>query len=218
MADAAIIFPLLLLAAAVVAAGRTVLVRAVQAYLAQGFLLAAYLALAGALSGHHGLYGAALTVLAGKGIILPWLLLRFARQTSAQSPEEGSALGAGIAGVIGFTLGQFGLGELLRSIPGAAGLDPVVPFGLGAGLGLVAAALWVILAHRDTFKVALGVCLLENGAHLLLAAFAWSIPEILNLGAVADVIVAVWLLLYVGRRAEEATGVRSDAALDRLQG
>jgi len=218
VANAVIIFPLLLLATAVVAAGRTVLIRAVQAYLINGFLLAGYLALAGALSGHHGLYGAALTVLAGKGIILPWLLLRFARRTGDHSPEEGSAIGTGAAGVIGFTIGQFGLGALLRSVPGAAGLDPVVPFGLGAGLGLVLAALWVILAHRDTFKVALGVCLLENGAHLLLAAFAWSIPEILNAGAIVDVIIAVWLLLYVGRRAEEATGVRSDAALDRLQG
>lgn len=218
MANALLIFPLLLLGTAVLAAGQTVLQRAVQAYWVQGILLAAYIALAGGVSGHHALYLAALTVLVGKGIILPWLLLRFARRTGAQSPEVGSALGAAVAGVIGFTLGQFGLGELLRPVPGAAGLDPVVPFGLGAGVCLVAAALWVILAHRDTFKVALGVCLLENGAHLLLAAFAWSIPEILSAGAIVDVIIAVWLLLYVGRQAEEATGVRSDTALDRLQG
>jgi hydrogenase-4 component E len=218
MADALVVFPLLLLGTAVLAAGRTLLPRAVQAYWIQGLLLAAYLALAGLVSGQHALYGAALTFLAGKGIILPWLLLRFARRTSAQSPAEGSALGAAVAGVVGFTLGQFGLGELLRPIPGAAGLDPVLPFGLGAGLCLVVAALWVILAHRDTFKVTLGVCLLENGAHLLLAAFAWSIPELLSGGVILDVILAVWLLLYVGRRAEEATGVRSDAALDRLQG
>jgi len=191
--------------------------RFIGLYALQGLLIALTLLLSAVLSHQHALMGAALTILIAKACILPWLLLRFARATGAEelsTPPSGYA-GAVAAAVLGFAAGQFGLTALLSGVPGVA---TNVPYGLGAGLSAIAVALWTVLAHRDTFKVATGICLLENGAHLLLAAIAPTIPEIASVGIILDVILAVWLLLLVGRLAEEATGDRSDGALDQLRG
>lgn len=183
--------------------------RAVYAYGAQGLVLALYLAIAAAVGNERHLYGWAATILAAKGILLPYLAWRYARGAAAEGTRPAaSIIGAALAGLTGFALGH--------SLP--LGLEQAVPFGLGAGLGIVAIASWAVLTHRDTLKVALGICLLENGVHLLLATVAWTIPEIVSIGMVIDVILAIWLLFFVGRRAEEATGARTDAILNELKG
>lgn len=223
MGNALLLFPLLLLVTAVFVAERPAVQKAIQAYFVQGLLLALYLALSAANSGEHEVYGMAATILVAKGFILPWLLLRASRQTGGEeavAPRSGSTgtVAAAVVGLIGFAAGQWGLGGLLSGLHGVTGTHAIVPFGLGAALAVIAVSLWTVFAHRDTFKVALGICLLENGAHLLLAAFAWTIPEIASIGVVIDVILAIWLVLYVGRRAEESTGARSDSVLDQLRG
>lgn len=217
MLSLVLMIALLTVAVAVAVAECRQLTRAVWLYAAQGCLVALMLLLGAAWSELHGLVGSAVTILVAKAVILPLLVMRYARQgaPAEESPPAHGYLWAGAAALLGFLAGQYGLPLLLAGVTGAAAH---VPFGLAAGLGLVAAALRTILAHRDTLKVVLGVCLLENGAHLLMAAIAPTIPELVAIGVVLDVILAVWLLLVVGRRAEEVTGARDDGQLDQLRG
>jgi len=212
-----LIVALLAVASAVAVAECRQVTRAVWIYAAQGCLVALLLVLGAAASGLHGLVGSAVTILVAKAVILPLLVMRYARLTGSAevAPPAQGYLWAGAAALAGFLAGLYGLPLLLAGVPGAAAH---VPYGLAGGLGLAAVSLWTILAHRDMLKVVLGVCLLENGAHLLMAAIAPTIPELVAVGVVLDVIVAVWLLLLVGRRAEEATGVRDDGRLDHLRG
>lgn len=217
MASLILLSALLTTCAAVAVAECRQVTRAVWIYAAQGCLVALMLLVGAAWSGLHGLIGTAVTILVAKAVVLPLLVMRYAR-LSAPAEFTPPALGylwAGVVALLGFLAGQFGLPLLLAGVPGA---DAHVPYGLAGGLGVAATALWTILAHRDMLKVVLGVCLLENGAHLLMAAIAPTIPELVAIGMVLDVIVAVWLLLVVGRRAEEVTGARDDGTLDHLRG
>jgi len=191
--------------------------RAVLLYAAQGALIALLLVLGAQVSGIHGLIGSAVTVLVAQAVILPLLVMRYARQgaPAEQQPPRMGYLWAGALTLAGFVAGEFLFPVLLEGIPGATAH---VPHGLAGGVALVVASLWTILGHRDMLKVVLGVCVLENGVHLLMAAIAPTVPELAAVGATLAVIVAVWLLLLVGRRAEEATGARDDGLLDRLRG
>lgn len=176
--------------------------RSTWAYTLQGWLLALYLALAGALGGTPALYGWAVTILISKGLILPLIFQRAGRAipmgSSGALPKNRLAA-AFLIGLAAFGAGASLLPPLLSGIPGVAS---TVPYGLGAGCGVMAVALWTILTHGHFFKAALGLGLLENGAHLCLAAVAWTLPEIASIGVVIDVILAVWILLWAGREAE----------------
>lgn len=217
MASAMLIVSLLVAASAALVAEIRQLPRAVLVYAAQGAGIALHLLLGAFASGFHGLMGYAATVLAAQAVVLPLLVMRYAREGAPadQAPPAMGHVWAGLAALAGFLAGEFLLPPVLAGIPGAAAH---LPHGLAGGLALVAAALWTILAHRDTLKVVLGVCVLENGVHLLMAAIAPTLPELAAIGAVLDVIIAVWLLLAVGRRAAEATGARDDGLLDSLRG
>jgi len=211
-----LIVSLLVTASAVLVAEDRQLPRAVLVYAVQGVGIALLLLLGANVSGIHGLMGSAATVLVAQAGLLPLLVMRYARggAPADQAPPAMGYLWAGSLALLGFLAGEFLLPSLLAGIPDAG----AVSYGLGGGLALVAAALWTILGHHDMLKVVLGVCVLENGVHLLMAAVAPTIPELAAIGAVLDVIVAIWLLLVVGRRAEEATGARDDGLLDHLRG
>ncbi|MFO7274397.1 MAG: hypothetical protein DIU55_005965 [Bacillota bacterium] len=190
---------------------------AVTAYAAQGFLLAGLLAAVASVGPVHHLFAWAVTLLISKGLIIPWIMYRYAATTGATDqeaePRLGRALLTGLLSLAVWYVGRDGLPWLLEGVQGAA---TAVPGGLGSAAAILVLALLGIITHRDTFKVAVAVGLLENGAHLFLACVAYTIPETISIAVVTDVILAVWLLLLVGREAERSTGVRTDTALDRV--
>ncbi|HEY3364094.1 MAG TPA: hypothetical protein VGK74_03430 [Symbiobacteriaceae bacterium] len=211
--------PLILLFTSILAAEIRLLKWSVTAYAVQGLVLAGVLAGAGWMSENEALFSWATTVLISKGIILPWLLSRYAGRT-AGAEEPGPAFGPGMFLASLIAVGGFAAGErfvpwALAEVPGAA---IGIPAGAGAAVGIMAVALWTLLTHRDTLKVVIGICLLENGVHLLLASVASSIPETAGIGIVTDVVLSIWLLLLVGRQAESAAGTRTDSVLDQLRG
>lgn len=186
----------------------------VAAYAAQGFVLALTLACGAAVSSVSHLYVWAVTLVISKGLIIPWIMLQYAKATGgmeAAEPRLGRVSGAVLLALIVWYLGGAGLNWVMQGIPSAA-----VPGGLAAAAALIALALYGLFTHRDTFKVAVAVGLLENGAHLFLACLAYTLPELISIGVVADVILAIWLLLLVGRGAEQSTGQRTDAVLDQV--
>lgn len=188
----------------------------VISYALQGFAMAATLAVAAGLSGIPHLYAWAVTLVISKGLLIPWIMSRYAVATRGEEQAEprlgrvcGAVLLAGAVWYAGITWMPW----LMEGVPGAA---TSVPGGLGAAAAIIALALYGIFTHRDTFKVAVAIALLENGAHLFLACVAFTLPELISIGVVADVILAVWLLLLVGREAEKATGERTDLVLDQV--
>jgi|GEM_PF-2413375 len=188
----------------------------VVSYAVQGFAMAATLAAAAGVSGISHLYAWAITLVISKGLLIPWIMLRYARATRGEDLAEprlgrfcGALLLAGAVWYAGITWMPW----LLEGVPGAVS---TVPGGLAAAAAIIAMALYGVLTHRDTFKVAVAIALLENGAHLFLACTAFTMPELISIGVVADVILAVWLLLLVGREAEKTTGERTDLVLDQV--
>ena len=57
--------------------------------------------------------------------------------------------------------------------------------------------LFCILVRRDAIKTVHGLCILENGIHLSLISLAPTLTETVLIGIVTDVVIAVYLLLYV---------------------
>lgn len=154
------LWPLELLVAAVLASELRAPRWAAAAYGAQGLLLAAWVA-------PHSV-GSAVLVLVGRGLILPWLVLR---GTVGARPWY-MALGGVAAGALGF----------------------VVPFVPPPAAVLLAVGTWIILTHRDRVRQVLGIGVVENGIHLLLPELGLA-AEAALLGAL---VVAVWLLLGSG--------------------
>ncbi len=60
-----------------------------------------------------------------------------------------------------------------------------------------ALGLYAVLTRRDAIKAVIGLCLLENAVHLSLVSLAPGLPETAVFGVATEVVVTVYLLLYV---------------------
>jgi hydrogenase-4 component E len=76
---------------------------------------------------------------------------------------------------------------------------------------------YAVLTRRDAIKVVIGVCMIENGAHLSLVSLANEMRETVLIGIVTDVVLAVLLLLYVIHGIEQQLGSRDTARLRSLR-
>jgi hydrogenase-4 component E len=74
-----------------------------------------------------------------------------------------------------------------------------------------------VLTRRDAIKVVIGVCLIENGAHLSLVSLAYDMRETVLIGIVTDVVLAVFLLLHLIHGIEEQLGSRDTTRLRALR-
>lgn len=202
---------LLMIVTSLLAVEWRMLPEAVRTYQVQSVLIALVFALYAYHLGNPALYYWSGTALVSKGIVVPWLLRRYVlkihdRETPPLLPIVPSlALGIGAAlAAFGWALRYHDDLVLLPSLAGE-------PYRMNSA---VAAAVLVIgfyalLTRRDAFKIVIGLCLLENGVHMGLISLAPSIPETALIGVVTDVVVSVWMLLYI------VTGVyRSAGSLD----
>ena len=57
--------------------------------------------------------------------------------------------------------------------------------------------IYAILTRRDAIKTVIGLCLLENGVHLSLVSLAPAMKETALAGIATEVVVTVYLLLYI---------------------
>jgi hydrogenase-4 component E len=68
---------------------------------------------------------------------------------------------------------------------------------LAVSLSIFFMGLYCILVRRDAIKTVHGLLILENGVHLSLVTLAPALRETALIGIVTDVVIAVWILLYV---------------------
>jgi len=78
----------------------------------------------------------------------------------------------------------------------AAMLEPARS-SLAVSFTIFALGLYILVTRRDAVKNVIGLCLLENGAHLSLVVLAPTLPGTLFIGLVTNVTLFVWVLIYV---------------------
>lgn len=188
---------------------------ATLAYLAQALLicglLVAYSTINEAL-----LYWAA-TALVTKAIIAPWLLWR---ATEGAEQETRPVIGFGLSAVLLIALlaAMYKLthahAALFVNVTG--GLAALAETNLAVAFTVFALGLYAILTRRDATKTVIGLCLLENGVHLSLVSLAPTIRETALAGIATEVVVTVWLMLFIIGGIREKFGTADTSRLTEL--
>jgi hydrogenase-4 component E len=75
-----------------------------------------------------------------------------------------------------------------------------------------------ILTQRNIYKQILGVCLMENGAHLTLALLAYNAPELVEVGVATDALFAVLLMVILGGQIYRTLHTLDSSDLTTLKG
>ncbi len=170
--------------------------RATVAYLFQALLICGLLLAYSALN--EALLYWAVTALVTKAVLVPWFLWR---ATQAMEEETKPIIGFGISAVLLIVL----LAILYRLTHAHAGLfisvtgelATLARTNLAVAFTVFSLGLYAILTRRDAIKTVIGLCLLENGIHLSLVSLAPQMRETALAGIATEVVVTVYLLLYI---------------------
>lgn len=169
----------------------------IVAYLCQALLIVGLLLSFAAVN--KALYWWAATAFVTKAILTPWFLFRALR--GVDDHELKPVIGFGPSAVIAalLMLGFFHLthGRGVFLAPTEMGQLGVFRTNLAVASTVFALGLYAVLTRRDAIKAVIGLCLLENGVHLSLVSLAPGLSETALFGIATEVVVTVFLLLYV---------------------
>jgi len=190
---------------------------AAVAYLFQALLIVALLATFA--SFNHALYWWAATALVTKAILIPWFLFRTIKKTQEieHSPIVGFVPSVVVAAVlmIGFFRLTHSQVDLLA--PTALAQEELFRTNLAVAATVFALGLYALLTRRDAIKTVIGLCLLENGVHLSLVSLAPGLSETALFGIASEVVITVFLLLYVIEGVYREFGTTDTFRLRELQ-
>ncbi|MDH7480582.1 MAG: NADH-quinone oxidoreductase subunit K [Armatimonadota bacterium] len=166
------------------------------AYLAQALLICGLL-FAYSTQNSALLYWA-VTALITKAVLVPWFLWN---ATAGHEQETKPLIGFGPSAVILIAL----LAIMYKLTHMHAGLfvaqtqelAEIANTNLAVAFTVFVLGLYAILTRRDAIKTVIGLCLLENGVHLSLVSLAPTIRETALAGIATEVVVTVYLLLYI---------------------
>jgi hydrogenase-4 component E len=191
--------------------------RAVLAYMAQALVMVAVIA--SFATRHPALWLWAGTAFVTKFALISWMLHRELRAGDEEEvpPWLGSWVSAFLIG--GLALAGYSLVHAYAHLLAPASLAGQEPYrtNVAVALTLLIVGLYAVLTRRDGFKVVIGVCLIENGAHLSLVSLAPGMHETVLIGIVTDVVVAVFLMLHLVHGMEEQFGSRDTSLLRSLR-
>ena len=191
--------------------------RALLAYMAQALVMVAVIACFAAY--HPALWIWAATAFVTKFALISWMLARALGGDDREcAPRVGSLASGVIVAVLAATV--YSLLHHSASFLAPTPLAEQEPFrtNVAVSLTLLFVGLYAIVTRRDAVKVVLGVCLMENGAHLSLVSLAATLRETVLIGVATDVVVAVYLLLALARAIERHLGDRDTSRLVTLRG
>ncbi len=170
---------------------------ATVAYLCQALLICGLL-VAYSVQNTALLYWAA-TALVTKAILVPWFLWR---ATSGAEQETKPIIGFGVSAVlliallsIMYKLTHMHAAAFIGTVTG--NLAAMAQTNLAVAFTVFVLGIYAILTRRDAVKTVIGLCLLENGVHLSLVSLAPGIEETALAGIATEVVVTVYLLLYI---------------------
>jgi|CZKW01.1.fsa_nt_gi hydrogenase-4 component E len=194
----------------------------VRLYAAQSALIAALAVLVGAVRHLPELYVLAAVTVALKVAAIPLVLRRLLRETD---PADVPAIGADIAGSGGLGLASTVLIAIVVAAFGffAAGALPIsgsaAPVtALSVSLSVVLVAFVVMIQRRDVASQAIGLFSLENGISLAALVVAASLPLILEVALLFDLLLAVVVFGLLIRTHHGRAESLSTADLTSLRG
>jgi hydrogenase-4 component E len=169
----------------------------IVAYLCQALLIVGLLL--SFASVNHALYWWAATALLTKAILTPWFLFRAIRGVDDRElkPVIGFVPSAVIVALLMMGFFRLTHGGVALLAPTGLGQLAVFRTNLAVASTVFALGLYAVLTRRDAIKAVIGLCLLENGVHLSLVSLAPGLPETALFGVATEVVVTVFLLLYV---------------------
>jgi len=167
------------------------------AYLCQALLMVALLVAFGRVN--TALYWWAGTALLTKVILTPWFLFRSIPKTDDRELKPVIGLGPSVVIACLLMLGFFRLTHEQAMLLAPSGMAQLEVFrtNLAVASTVFALGLYAVLTRRDAIKTVIGLCLLENAVHLSLVSLAPELPETAVFGVASEVVVTVFLLLYV---------------------
>ncbi len=190
---------------------------AAVAYLVQALLLVALLASFAAVN--PSLYWWAAVALVTKAVLTPWFLLHFIGRGEDRELKPLIGFGPSVVVAAVLMIGFYRLthGSVAILAPTALAQEGVFRTNLAVASTVFALGLYCVLTRRDATKTVIGLCLLENGVHLSLVSLAPELPETTLFGVATEVVVTVYLLLYVIAGVRKEFGTTDTFALRELQ-
>lgn len=187
------------------------------AYVLQALILVALLTSFAALN--PALYWWAGTALLTKAVLTPLLLFRAIPRESDLELKPLIGFGPSVVIAALLTVGFYRLthGSTALLLPGTAAQQELLRTNLAVAATVFALGLYATLTRRDAIKTVIGLCLLENGVHLGLVSMAPDLPETALFGVATEVVITVFLLLYVIAGVRQAFGTTDTFQLRELQ-
>jgi len=188
---------------------------ATVAYIAQALLICGLLAAYS--PANEALLWWAATALVTKAILVPVLLWR---ATAGAEQETRPLIGFGVSAIILIAvlaaMYRFTHTHAAVFISAQSGLRELAETNLAVAFTIFALGLYAIFTRRDAIKTVIGLCLLENGVHLGLVSLAPTIKETALAGIATEVVVTVYLLLYIISGIREKFGSTDTSQLSEL--
>jgi hydrogenase-4 component E len=187
------------------------------AYAIQALLLVALLLSYAQLN--PALYWWAATALLTKALLTPWFLFRYIGKT--QDIEVEPLIGFGpsvvVAGALMILFFRLTHSQVALLAPSAMAQEEVFRTNLAVASTIFLLGIYAVLSRRDAVKTVIGLCLLENGVHLSLVSPAPELSETALFGVATEVVVTVFLLLYVIEGVYREFGTTDTFRLRELQ-
>ena len=217
-ADVVQTLSLTLLLTSVAAVEMRKLSHAATAYVFQALLIVCLLLSFAPLN--PALYWWAGTALLTKAILTPLFLFWAIRRTDPLEVKPVIGFGPSVVVAIALMVGFFRLTHSYADLIlfGEAARQPVFQTNLAVAATVFALGLFCVLTRRDAIKTVIGLCLLENGVHLSLVSLAPELPETALFGIASEVVITVFLLLYVIVGVRESFGTTDTFKLMELRG
>ncbi len=196
------------------------LATASRAYLAQALLLVVILAVYAVFLPNHELFLWCGTILISKGIIIPWLLRRYGRQVGDEEAKPLIGLWPSVMIALVLIVVFFWLTHSHYSfiVPSDAVAGEPYRTNLAVAATVLCLGLYALLTRRDAVKAVIAMCLMENGVHLALMSLAPSIPETAMIGVATDVVISIWMLLFIITGIYKKTSSTDAWELSKLRG
>lgn len=190
---------------------------AAAAYSLQALLIVGLLAAFAAVN--HSLYWWAATALLTKAILTPWFLFLYIRKGADRELRPLIGFGPSVVVAALLMLGFYRLTHFNVALlaPTALAQQEVFRTNLAVASTVFVLGLYCVLTRRDAIKTVIGLCLLENGVHLSLVSLAPELPETALFGVATEVVVTVFLLLYVVAGVRQEFGSTDTFELKELQ-
>ena len=190
---------------------------AAMAYSVQALLIVALIASFAAVN--PSLYWWAAVALLTKAVLTPWFLFRYIGKGEDREirPLIGFGPSVVVAALLMTGFYRFTHTHVAVLAPTALAQEGVFRTNLAVASTVFVLGLYCVLTRRDATKTVIGLCLLENGVHLSLVSLAPELPETTLFGVATEVVVTVFLLLYVIAGVREEFGTTDTFALRELQ-